>query len=76
MSPEYLNRSGSILPPSSAQQPAQKPKIAIAISGWRLQSQSQHHGFAEEDKRIMTAVARHVLGLVEGAGTSNVVSPR
>jgi integrase len=34
------------------------------------------HGYADEDKRIMAAVARHVLGLVEGAGTSNVVSLR
>ena len=35
-----------------------------AISGWRLQSQSQHHGYAEEDKRIMAAVAGHVLDIV------------
>ena len=33
------------------------------------------HGYADEDKRIMAAVARHVLGIVEG-GTSNVVSLR
>ena len=32
------------------------------------------HGYADEDKRIMAAVARHVLSLVEGAGTSNVVT--
>jgi hypothetical protein len=24
------------------------------------------HGYADEDKRIMAAVARHVIGLVEG----------
>jgi integrase len=34
------------------------------------------HGYAEEDRRIMDAVARHVLLLVEGTGTSNVVSLR
>ena len=34
------------------------------------------HGYADEDKRIMAAVARHVLSLVEGTGTSNVVSLR
>jgi hypothetical protein len=34
------------------------------------------HGYAEEDRRIMAAVARHVLSLVEGTGTSNVVSLR
>jgi integrase len=34
------------------------------------------HGYADEDKRIMAAVARHVIGLVEGAETSNVVSFR
>ena len=35
------------------------------------------HGYQEEeDRRIMAAVARHVLGLVEGTGTSNVVSLR
>jgi integrase len=34
------------------------------------------HGYAEEDKRIMSAVARHLLGVVEGTGTSNVVSLR
>ena len=28
------------------------------------------HGYADEDKRIMAAVARHVLGLVEGTGTA------
>ena len=59
-----------------ASRPRRNPKIAIAISGWRLQSQSQHHGYAEEDKRIMAAVARHVLSVVEGTGTSNVVSLR
>ena len=31
------------------------------------------HGYAEEDKRIMAAVARHVIGLVEAEQTSNVV---
>jgi integrase len=34
------------------------------------------HGYAEEDKRIMSAVARHILGIIEGTGTSNVVSLR
>ena len=34
------------------------------------------HGDAEEDRRIMAAVARPVLSLVEGAETSNVVSLR
>ena len=34
------------------------------------------HGYADEDKRIMAAVARHVIGLVEGPATSNVVSLR
>jgi hypothetical protein len=34
------------------------------------------HGYAEEDKRIMSAVARLVLGIVEGAAASNVVSLR
>ena len=31
---------------------------------------------ADEDKRIMAAVARHVLSLVEGEETSNVVALR
>ena len=35
---------------------------------------SDRHGYADGDKRIMAAVARHVIGLVEGAQTSNVVS--
>ena len=34
------------------------------------------HSYADEDKRIMAAVARHVLGLVEGTKTSNVISFR
>jgi integrase len=34
------------------------------------------HGYAEEDARIMAAVARHILHVVEGAGTGNVVSLR
>jgi hypothetical protein len=29
------------------------------------------HGYQEEDRRIMAAVARHVLSLVEGTRTSN-----
>ena len=33
------------------------------------------HGYADEDRR-MAAVARHVIGLVEGAEISNVVSLR
>ena len=32
------------------------------------------HGYADEDKRIMAAVARHVLSIVEGTETSNVIS--
>src|SRR4029077_5938734 len=31
------------------------------------------HGYADEDKRIMAAVARHVAGLVERTETSNVI---
>jgi integrase len=34
------------------------------------------HGYADEDWRIMAAVARHVLSIVEGTETSNVVSVR
>ena len=34
------------------------------------------HGYADEDKRIMAAVARHVAGLVEGTQTSNVIGLR
>ena len=34
------------------------------------------HGYADEDKRIMAAVARHVLSIVEGTETSNVVALR
>ena len=34
------------------------------------------HGYETEDRRIMTAVARHILSLVEGIETSNVVSLR
>jgi integrase len=34
------------------------------------------HSYEDEDKRIMAAVARHVLSLVEGTGASNVVSLR
>jgi hypothetical protein len=34
------------------------------------------HGYTDEDQRIMTAVAGHILMLVEGTGTSNVVNLR
>ena len=34
------------------------------------------HGYADEDRRIMAAVARHVMGLVEGKETSNVIALR
>jgi integrase len=34
------------------------------------------HGYADEDRRIMSAVARHVIGLVDGTEISNVVSLR
>jgi ligand-binding sensor domain-containing protein len=34
------------------------------------------HSYEEEDKRIMAAVARHVLSVVEGTRESNVVSLR
>ena len=34
------------------------------------------HGYADEDKLIMAAVARHVMGIVEGTPTSNVISLR
>jgi hypothetical protein len=31
---------------------------------------------ADEDRRIMAAVARHVLGIVEATGTTNVIALR
>jgi hypothetical protein len=31
------------------------------------------HGYGAEDRRIMAAVVRHVIGLVEAQQTSNVV---
>ena len=35
------------------------------------------HGYADEDQRIMAAVARHMLGVVDGTvATTNVVSLR
>jgi hypothetical protein len=34
------------------------------------------HGYADEDRRIIAAVARHVSSIVEGTKTSNVVSLR
>jgi hypothetical protein len=34
------------------------------------------HGYADEDKRIMSSVARLILDLVGGTKTSNVVSLR
>jgi integrase len=34
------------------------------------------HSYEEEDRRIMAAVARHLIGLVEGTAASNVVSLR
>ena len=34
------------------------------------------HGYEEEDKGIMAAVGRHVLAIVEGKRTSNVVARR
>jgi hypothetical protein len=34
------------------------------------------HGYADEDKRIMVAVARLIVDLVEGPATTNVVSLR
>jgi hypothetical protein len=34
------------------------------------------HGYADEDKRIMSAVARHVLEIAEGRAAGNVVSLR
>ena len=34
------------------------------------------HGYADEDKRIMAAVARHVLSIVGGTSTGNVVNLR
>ena len=49
------------------------------IANHRTQSVTDvydRHGYADEDKRIMAAVARHVLSIVEGTGTSNVVSLR
>jgi hypothetical protein len=37
---------------------------------------SDRHSYADEDKRIMAAVARHVTSIVEGKATSNVVALR
>jgi hypothetical protein len=34
------------------------------------------HGYADEDRRLMSAIARHVLGIVEGAPAGNVVNLR
>jgi hypothetical protein len=34
------------------------------------------HGYADEDKRIMAAVARHVLEIVEGPPAANGVNLR
>jgi len=34
------------------------------------------HGCADEDQRIMASVARLIVNLVDGTGTSNVVSLR
>jgi hypothetical protein len=34
------------------------------------------HSYADEDKRIMAAVARHIQSIVEGKATSNVVALR
>ena len=34
------------------------------------------HGYADEDKRIMAAVARHVTGIVDGTAASIAVSLR
>ena len=37
---------------------------------------ADRHGYADEDKRIMAAVARLILSLLEGAEATNVVSLR
>ena len=37
---------------------------------------SDRHSYADKDKRIMAAVARHVTSIVEGKATSNVVALR
>ena len=37
---------------------------------------ADRHGYADEDKRIMAAVARHVSSLVDGTATSNVIGLR
>jgi integrase len=34
------------------------------------------HGYGDEDRRIMAAVARHLIGIIEGTATSNVISLR
>ena len=34
------------------------------------------HSYAKEDTLIMAAVARHVISIVDGTGTSNVVALR
>ena len=37
---------------------------------------SDRHSYADKDKRIIAAVARHVTSIVEGKATSNVVALR
>jgi hypothetical protein len=37
---------------------------------------SDRHSYADEDRRIMAAVARHVASVVEGKAASNVVALR
>jgi hypothetical protein len=49
----------------------QGPKRACVVT-----DDYDRHGYADEDKRIMAAVARHVTSIVEGKATSNVVALR
>jgi hypothetical protein len=53
---------------------------ATRWTGWhrtaKVTDVYDRHGYADEDKRIMAAVARLVLSLVEGEETTNVVSLR
>ena len=39
---------------------------SIGVNNWRLRYRSAGHGYADEDRRIMAAVARLIVDLVEG----------
>jgi hypothetical protein len=53
-------------------------KYTVILGRWRdAPCRSQRHfGYADEDRRIMAAVARHILSIVEGTETSNVINLR